>query len=336
MFLLLTARTKPGEGASERRLHAVHSLASSSSRSLPPLVPSECSEAPFFAFYVAGPLTRSVFVGADWPRQICAPSAADFIKPQLMDFLSEQCETIHIKWARQGTIGTFITPFTIGAGSALSFIAYSELGLGRAVRPRDTVPDLHVVQNTPVATPTCQTVTFPTLLDVDATVPGGPLSQYGFINQCTDLSVGETSVHPDELSLSWAFPFFLSLVSSDGQMWSNGPFHAGGFGPNDCLAPGTISNSKAHALAVGAGVGGAFGAGIYGALVTFLFLRYRHKIWKSQAPVTVITDAEEVVELPPRYQNDRVLPAVREKAEPEEQMRVASSSPLSSFALSSL
>jgi hypothetical protein len=33
---------------------------------------------------------------------------------------------------------------------------------------------------------------------------------------------------------SRAFPFFLSLVSADGQMWSFGPLHAGGFGPSDC------------------------------------------------------------------------------------------------------
>ncbi|KAJ7671045.1 hypothetical protein B0H17DRAFT_1335527 [Mycena rosella] len=369
--------------------------------------------------------------------------------------ITEQCETIHIKWGRQGAIGpnpvapyslvvytsTFITPFTIAAGSALSFDWDVPFAPGTQYQicmwDKNGVPGgcqsmYTVVQNATVATPTCQNVTFPTLLDVDATVPGGPLSQYGFINQCTDLSLTPKSgkppftltvapaLHPPynitsnsmdpidwTVSLSWAFPFFLSLVSSDGQMWSNGPLHAGGFGPSDCLAPGTISNSKAHALAVGAGVGGAFGAGIFGALVTFLFLRYRHKIWKSepkieafdfpprspemaytrdraysesnseplsqttvsdsrtfrtlrtshlpstpapqrnrttyvlhhdagQAPVTVITDAEEVVELPPRYQTDRPLPVVREKAEPEEQMRLASSSPLSSFASSSL
>jgi len=237
-----------------------------------------------------------------------------------------------------------------------------------------------VVQNSTVATPTCQNVTFPTQLDVAATVPGGPMSQYGFITQCTDLYVTPKSgkppftltvapaLHPPynitsdsmdpidwTVSLSWSFPFFLSLQSSDGQLWSNGPLHAGGFGSSDCLAPGTIPNSQAHAVAAGAGIGGAFGAAILGALGTFLYLRSRKQpaqieafdpearddpprsdsqasSWRTsdvprsrtyvlhhdagQAPVTVITDASEVVELPPRYVHDsnaRSLPTVPEK-----------------------
>lgn len=127
-------------------------------------------------------------------------------------------------------------------------------------------------------------------------------------------------------------------------------------------------SSKAHSLAVGAGLGGAFAAGIAGILGTFLYFRYRPQAPKvdafdteargdanntrprfsqthsdpvswttdsqapndfqrsrtyvlhhdaGQAPVTVITDATEVVELPPRYRNDnnnsRALPVVREK-----------------------
>ncbi|KAJ6490046.1 hypothetical protein C8R45DRAFT_1139031 [Mycena sanguinolenta] len=339
--------------------------------------------------------------------------------------ITEQCETIHIKWSRQGAIGpnpvapysmvvytsTFLTPFTIATGSGLSF-------------------DWAV----PFA-PGTQNITFPTLLDVEATVPTGPMSQYGWIDQCTDLFVTPKSgkppftltvapaLHPPynitsdsmgkidwTVSLSWSLPFFLSLASADGQLWSYGPLHAGGMGPSDCLAPGTISSSKAHRIAIGAGIG-AFATGIIGALAAFLYFRDRNRKrpehpkvdvfdYKSnpapktmriksfnsvdltaiqsgttvadrrtsqiispnvrspeslsppvrsflpltparsssqlapvpltghsrayvlhhdagRAPITVITDAEEVVELPPRYRrNGNVvpLPSIREKA----------------------
>ncbi|KAJ7809218.1 hypothetical protein B0H13DRAFT_2150502 [Mycena leptocephala] len=341
--------------------------------------------------------------------------------------ITEQCETIHIKWGRAAAIGqnpvapysllvytsTFTTPFSIAAGNELSFdwevpfapgtqyqiCMWDKNGVAGGCQAMYTV-----VQNSTVATPTCQNVTFPTPLKVDATVPGGPMSQYGFIDQCTDLFVTPRSgkppytltvapaLHPPynitsnsmdaidwTVSLSWSFPFFLSLVSADGQMWSNGPLHAGGFGPSDCLAPGTIPYSKAHTIAVGAGLGGAFAAAILGALGAFLYLRFRHKqprvdafeypfgtdtnqtrqrspsrtysqaqtealSWNSvsdprssqianpaarsrtyvlhhdagQAPITVITDSAEVVELPPRYHRDSdavPLPPIREKPE---------------------
>ncbi|KAJ7122430.1 hypothetical protein C8R44DRAFT_786158 [Mycena epipterygia] len=353
--------------------------------------------------------------------------------------ITEQCETIHINWGRRTAIGpnpvapyslvvytsTFITPFTIAAGDGpfdwdVPFAPGTQYQI--CMWDKNGVPGgcqamYTVVQNSTVANPTCQNVTFPTLLDVEATVPGGPMSQFGFVNQCTDLFVTPKSgkppytltvapaLHPPynitsdsmgaidwTVSLSWSFPFFLSLVSSDGQMWSNGPLHAGGFGPSDCLAPGTIPSGTAHNLAVGAGLGGAFAAAILGVLGTFLYFRYRPQSTKidafdsearggethygrprsysqahseavswtatattdmrasqmssspprsrtayvlhhdaGQAPVTVITDAEEVVELPPRYRNDRnarPLPPVREKPEPDLPSEVSASSSL--------
>ncbi|KAJ7823798.1 hypothetical protein B0H14DRAFT_2825736 [Mycena olivaceomarginata] len=239
--------------------------------------------------------------------------------------ITEQCETIHLKWGRNGAIGpnpvapysmvvytsTFITPFSIAVGSGLSFdwqvpfapgtqyqiCMWDKNGLAGGCQAMYTV-----IQNSTVVNPTCQNVTFPHPLKVDATVPQGPMSQFGFIDQCTDLFVTPQSgkppftltvapaLHPPynitsnsmgtidwTVSLSRAFPFFLSLVSADGQMWSFGPLHAGGFGPSDCLAPGTLSASKAHSLAVGAGFGGAFAAAIVGALAAFLYLRLRHR-----------------------------------------------------------
>ncbi|KAJ7640014.1 hypothetical protein DFH06DRAFT_1334926 [Mycena polygramma] len=342
--------------------------------------------------------------------------------------ITEQCERIHIKWGRQTATGpnpvgpysllvytsTFITPFSIAAGGedSLSFdwnvpfvpgtqyqiCMWDKNGVSGGCQAMYTV-----VQNSTVANPTCQNITFPPLLNVDATVAGGgPMSQFGFIDQCTDLFVTPKSgkppftltvappLHPPynitsnsmdpigwTVSLSRSYPFFLSLVSSDGQAWSNGPLHAGGLGPTDCLAPGTIPHSKAQAIAAGAGIGGAFAAGIIGALGAFLHLRCRRtppqidtfdirvpnsnnphragsKAYSSHsqsealswttvsdrrssqqpasnasrayvlhhdagtAPVTVITDAAEVVELPPRYRTESgsdsaPLPPVPEK-----------------------
>ncbi|KAJ7263673.1 hypothetical protein B0H12DRAFT_1103394 [Mycena haematopus] len=401
--------------------------------------------------------------------------------------ITEQCETIHLEWGRQAAIGpnpvapysmvvytsTFITPFTIATGSGLSFDWAVPFAPGTQYQicmwdsngvPGGCQATYTVIQNSTVATPICQNITFPTLLNVEATVPGGPMSQYGVINQCTDLSVTPKSgkppftltvapaLHPPynitsnsmdpidwTVSLSWSFPFFLSLVSADGQMWSNGPLHAGGFGPSDCLAPGTIPSSKAHSIAVGVGLGAAFAASVTGALATFLYFHFRNRKrtekpkidafeygpspepanlrWPKEsqiesfvssapldttvdtrqtrgysqqtatlpwtpssdrrtshmispgvrslqflsppvrssshyppsrayvlhhdagrAPITVITDAAEVVELPPRYRRDSdvvPLPPIREKAEPlpSRPRRAASSASVPLFRL---
>ncbi|KAJ7314554.1 hypothetical protein DFH08DRAFT_972606 [Mycena albidolilacea] len=380
--------------------------------------------------------------------------------------ITEQCETIHIEW--KGAIGpnpvapysmvvytsTFLTPFTIAMGSGLSFDWVVPFAPGTQYQicmwdsngvPGGCQAMYIVIQNSTVANPTCQNITFPALLDVEATVPDGPMSQYGWIDQCTDLSVTPKSgkppftltvapaLHPPynvtsnsmetidwTVSLSWSIPFFLSLASADGQLWSYGPLHAG-------VAPGTIPSSKVHRIAIGAGLGGAFATGIIGALGAFLYFRDRNrkrpehpkieafdykpnpepttvriKSFNSvgtrqtsghsqptaiqsgttvaerrtsqiispsvpspqilspvrsssqlpppvrssapvpppsrayvlhhdagHAPITVITNAEEVVELPPRYRrngNGVPLPSIREKAEslPSRPMRVAS------------
>ncbi|KAK7063379.1 hypothetical protein R3P38DRAFT_2491960 [Favolaschia claudopus] len=238
--------------------------------------------------------------------------------------VTEQCETIHLKWGRRGATGpnpvapysmvvytsTFVTPFTIATGNAtaLSFDWTVPFAPGTQYQicmwDKNGVPGgcqatYTVIQNSKVASPNCQNITFPALMEVDATVPTGPMSQFGWIDQCTDLFVTPKSgkppftltvapaLHPPynitvnsmttidwTVSLSWASPFFLSLASSDGQMWSYGPLHAGGGGPNGCLAPGSIPSSKAHSLAVGAGVGGAFGAAIVACLLCYLYIRF--------------------------------------------------------------
>ncbi|KAJ6461857.1 hypothetical protein C8R47DRAFT_1159141 [Mycena vitilis] len=343
--------------------------------------------------------------------------------------VTEQCERIHIKWGRQTATGpnpvapysllvytsTFLTPFSIAAGGDVSLSYDWDVPFAPGTQYQICMWDKNgvsggcqamytVVQNSTVPNPTCQNITFPPLLNVEATVAGGgPMSQYGFIDQCTDLFVTPKAgkppftltvapaLHPPynitsnsmdpigwTVSLSWSYPFFLSLVSSDGQGWVNGPLHAGGLGPSDCLAPGTISHSKAQVIAAGAGIGGAVATGLLGALAAFLYARCRRIPPGSQidafdttlydiadkpqrtgsrtysqsqsealsrttmadrrssqrvsgrayvlhhdagqAPVTVITDATEVVELPPRYRRESgsnsPLPAVPENSQP--------------------
>ncbi|KAJ3860737.1 hypothetical protein EV359DRAFT_85019 [Lentinula novae-zelandiae] len=142
-----------------------------------------------------------------------------------------------------------------------------------------------MIQNSTDANPTCKNMTMPNqVLDVNGVVDGGPISQNGFINQCDNVSIQPlngtppftltvsppnhppyniTSLTMDPIvwtvSLSRAMPFFLSLVSSEGLVWANGPMGVGRSDDDTCLAPDTILKAKAHSIATGAGVGGLFG-----------------------------------------------------------------------------
>ncbi|KAJ7254560.1 hypothetical protein C8J57DRAFT_1347223 [Mycena rebaudengoi] len=255
--------------------------------------------------------------------------------------VTQQCETIHLKWGRQGATGAnpvapysfsvytsvSTVPLSIAAGPDLSFdwpvpfapgtmyqiCMWDKNGLTGGCQSTYTV-----IQNTTVDFPNCQNVTFPQELDVEATVPGGPMSRFGFIDQCTDLSVTPKAgkppytltvapaLHPPfnitsktkgpivwTVSLPRAFPFFLSMTSADGLMWSNGPLHAGALGPTDCLSPGSIPKAKANMLVVASGVGGSLGAAIIAALAVFLFFRFRRRK-TLERPVQVVLKHESL------------------------------------------
>ena len=98
------------------------------------------------------------------------------------------------------------------------------------------------------------------------------------------------------VSLSWASPFFVSLVDADGSMWSNGPLHAGGGGSITCLAGNatrsvlipsyqcqssepSVSASKEVSLpvVVGSGVGGLAVGILVGILAAYLLLKRQYK-----------------------------------------------------------
>nr|GAT55567.1 predicted protein [Mycena chlorophos] len=216
----------------------------------------------------------------------------------------------------------FTTPFTIDAGDGLEFDWQVPFAPGTQWAsngvPGGCQATYTMIQNATTAEPTCANVTFPTQLLVNASDHTGPLSQFGVTDQCTDIKITPMSgkppftltaappLHPPfnltsnsmatidwTLSLPWSYPFFLSLESSDGQLWSFGPLHAGGYGPTGCLAPGTISTSTAHAIAAGAGIGSAFAAGLVAALAFFLLRRLRLRA-ASHAQVDAFTTSSWV------------------------------------------
>ncbi|KAJ8515830.1 hypothetical protein ONZ45_g6796 [Pleurotus djamor] len=242
--------------------------------------------------------------------------------------VTEQCERLHITMGRNGqtgpnpappyklhvlTSGPWLTPFVIDLpgtgptfewdvpfppGTTYQTCMFDGNGVSGGCQDKYTV-----IRNSTVNNPTCQNITFPPLLDVTTFVQSpkaGPMSQHGFIGQCTDLSVKPLNGTPPftlliaptlrppyqivsnsmdaitwTVSLSFNFPFFLSLTSNDGRMWSFGPQHSASPGPDDCLAPGLISPQKARKTAVGAGVGSLFAGIVLGGLGAVLFWRYR-------------------------------------------------------------
>ncbi|KXN81110.1 ATP-dependent DNA helicase PIF1 [Leucoagaricus sp. SymC.cos] len=155
------------------------------------------------------------------------------------------------------------------------------------------------------SSPSCTNVTFPNPLQVDATVANGPMSQYGWIEQCTDISIVprngtppylmtvSPTLHPPynitgdgskslnwTVSLSWASSFFVSVVDSAGNVWSNGLLHSGE-GPNTACLAGLIRDNNSSGVstgtAVGAGLGG-LGVGLIAGLAgAIFFLHFRDK-----------------------------------------------------------
>ncbi|KAF7313058.1 hypothetical protein MKEN_00991000 [Mycena kentingensis (nom. inval.)] len=257
----------------------------------------------------------------------------DKVEQPLRIPITEQCETIHLKWGRSGAIGpnpvapysmvvytsNTITPFTVDVGSGPTFDWQVPFIPGTQYQicmwdsngvPGGCQQMYTVVTNSTDAQPTCQNVTAPLPLKVSATDQTGPLSQYGFTDQCTDIRVLPRSgippytltvappLHPPynltvdsvraldwTVSLPWSYPFFLSVQSADKQMWHFGPLHAGGRGPTDCLAPGTVPQIQARNLALSAGLGGTFGTIIVAALgiLVYILLQRRKNAPRSRS-----------------------------------------------------
>ncbi|TCD68831.1 hypothetical protein EIP91_009698 [Steccherinum ochraceum] len=215
---------------------------------------------------------------------------------------------------------TFVVPFVIEAGSALEFdwVVPFVPGTQYQICMFDSkgtsggCQAVYTVYQAPNTTadnpPTCFNLTYPrpeTQLGVNALVSTGPFSQFGWIDQCTDLQVTPTNgtppyimtvapaLHPPynisspdmspinwTVSLSWGAPFFVSLVDSSGMTWASGPLHSGGGGTTECLAlDGAASGKKsvAPAVAIGAGVGGLVVGLIIGLLSAIAFTYWTNR-----------------------------------------------------------
>jgi len=244
--------------------------------------------------------------------------------------VTAQCDTIHITWGRSTATGpnptapyvlqiytsTFIYPFIIPAGSGLSFdwavpfapgtqyqicMFDTNGNTGGCQAVYTVIPPLNTT-----AAPSCTNVTFPTgPLNVNGVVDNGPLSQFGWVDQCTDISVTPVNgtppyiftiapaLHPPynitingmsatnwTVSLTWASPFFISVVDSLGNSWANGPLHSGENGPTGCLTGAVDAGSpkkKVPTTTIGAGVGGIVVGLVAGIVAAYFFMRRRHK-----------------------------------------------------------
>lgn len=257
---------------------------------------------------------------SNWPQQSFFFAWGDTSLPFPVP-TTTQCETIRIQWQRGSATGpdpvapytiqiltsNYLVPFVIDAGSSLAYdytvpfapgtryqiCMYDANGRTGGCQATYTVIPAS-------STPSCTNVTFPSPLEVDAKSSTGPLSQYGWPNQCTDISVTPKSgtppftftaspaLHPPvnitsnsmaainwTIDLSWGSPFFISLADSAGAVWSYGPLHSGGNGPTACLAAGGTSGT----VSIGATVGGIVGAfvvgGVLASLMFFLLARKR-------------------------------------------------------------
>ncbi|KDR85291.1 hypothetical protein GALMADRAFT_234070 [Galerina marginata CBS 339.88] len=240
--------------------------------------------------------------------------------------VTEQCETIHIVWSRSTAVGpnptapyylqvytsTYTLPIIIPVGDVLSYDWAVPFAPGTLYQicMFDKFGNTGGCQATytvipPSSMPTCSNVTFAPQLGVSALVDNGPMSQFGWVDQCTDISITPTNgtapftltvapaLHPPynitsfdakpinwTVSLSWASPFFISLVDANGSSWANGPLHSGGGGTISCLA-GNVTSSRNDTVTlpvvVGTGVGGLAVGLFFGILVAYIFLKQHFK-----------------------------------------------------------
>ncbi|KAI0724191.1 hypothetical protein C8T65DRAFT_797593 [Cerioporus squamosus] len=243
--------------------------------------------------------------------------------------ISAQCEVLHISWNRGSASGpspaapyylqvytsAFVVPFVIPAGSGTTFDwpvpfipgTQFQICMMASNGVSGGCQQIYTVYQPPNTTldnpPTCQNLTYPAgALDVTAKTQDGSWSQYGWIDQCTDITIKPnngtapfmytiapalrppinfTSDNKDTVdwtvSLAFGLPFWLTVIDSSGYTWTNGPLHSGGGGSTACLSK-SISESDSG-VSTGGAIGAAFGALIIGLIVGALgfFLFYRRR-----------------------------------------------------------
>ncbi|KAI0358998.1 hypothetical protein OH77DRAFT_1420516 [Trametes cingulata] len=257
-----------------------------------------------------------------------------------------QCDTLHITWGRRTATGpnpaapyylqiytsTFIVPFVIPAGDetaqsfdwVVPFVPGTQFQMCMVASNGVTggCQAVYTVYQRPNTTldnpPTCFNLTYPHApLGVQASLTDGSWSQYGWIDQCSDISFKPTNgtppytytiapaLHPPfnitsdtmdavnwTVSLMYGMPFFVTVTDANGVGWTNGPLHPGGGGSTSCLDLDAALNpqpsSKADGISAGGAAGLAVGTLILGALIgllgTVLFFRWQSKRHPSARP----------------------------------------------------
>ncbi|KAA1468460.1 hypothetical protein DENSPDRAFT_833752 [Dentipellis sp. KUC8613] len=243
--------------------------------------------------------------------------------------ITGQCDTLHITWERGTATGpnptapyylqiytsTFIVPFVVAAGMgtsmdfAVPFVPETQFQMCMFDKNGNTGGCQGIYTVIPSNNTSCANVTFPAgALDVEGQVDSGPLSQYGWIDQCTDISVTPKNgtppyrftvapaLHPPlnissttmdainwTVSLSWGFPFFISVVDAQGNKWSQGPLHSGENGPTGCLdLDGSADKGVPVGAAIGSGLGGLALGALLGLLAMYVYNRQRmRRQWTS-------------------------------------------------------
>ncbi|KAJ7456628.1 hypothetical protein FB451DRAFT_1143328 [Mycena latifolia] len=244
--------------------------------------------------------------------------------------VTTQCDTIHLTWSRGAGTGpdptapyflqiytsAFVFPFIVSAGSGLSFDWAVPFGPGTLYqicmvpnnRNSGGCEAIYTMIANTTATPSCKNATFPLgPLDVDATVNSGSLSQYGWIDQCSDIQVTPKNgtppyiftasllqvapaLHPPHnmtgkdqsamnwtVSLSWGSPFFISVVDADMNFWAYGPLHSGQGTSISCLSGNSNSGQISPVAAVASGLGGLLLGVIAGVAAAIVYFRHRRK-----------------------------------------------------------
>ncbi|KAG8715190.1 hypothetical protein FRC11_005379 [Ceratobasidium sp. 423] len=294
----------------------------------------------FIRFAATGLATLSllprVYSRSNWFKQSFYFAWGDSSIPFTVP-VTTQCETIKIQWQRGSATGpdpvapytlqiltsNYIVPFYIDAGPSLSydFTVPFAPGTQYQICMYDSRGQTGGCQATytvipATSTPSCTNMTFPQTLQVDAKSSTGPLSQYGWPNQCTDISITPKSgtppftftaspaLHPPvnitsnsmapinwTIDLSWGSPFFVTLADSAGLMWSYGPLHSGGNGPDTCLSSG--STSVPIGATVGAVVGAFMMGGILASLLFFFVARRKYNSRVGKRPSLTSLDLRE-------------------------------------------
>ncbi|KAI0344151.1 hypothetical protein BDW22DRAFT_1427790 [Trametopsis cervina] len=248
-----------------------------------------------------------------------------------------QCDSIHITWDRGNAVGpnptapyflqiytsTFVVPLIVPAGDSNSDLSFDfpvpwvpgtqyEVCMFDANGYTGGCQGIYTVYPAPNFTdtsPVCRNLTYPQpnqVLGVNAQVDNGPMSQFGWVDQCTDIQLTPQNgtppytmtiapaLHPPfnitsntkdainwTVSLSYGSPFFVSLADSTGLTWQNGPLHSGGGGSPACLAQtdiATPSSSGIHSwIAAVSAVAGLIAGLILGLLGMLCFFRWQRR-----------------------------------------------------------